>query len=197
MARPVESPPAETRERLLRAATRLFAEKGYAATAVHEITDAAGVNRALLYYYFEDKHDLYTAVVGEGTSLFLAVVDRSLSAPGSHAERLAIFVRGYLDLIWERGELGRAVHRCLLDGYQEEFGLIQAFTCGIGRLEAFFREGMAAGEFRQMNPEIAARSLTGPMFMFMLWRISEGERFAREEVAAQVTEQLLHGLLAP
>src|SRR5688572_13610677 len=150
MGRPAAAPTVEARTRLLRAAEKLFAQKGYAATAVHEITDAAGVNRALLYYYFEDKHSLYAAVIEEGTAEFIAMVDRTLSSSGSYSERLAAFVEGHLELIWRRGEMARVVHRCLLDEHQKEFGLVERFAEGTRRFEAFLREGMEAGEFRPM-----------------------------------------------
>jgi AcrR family transcriptional regulator len=177
----------------LRAAETLFAAKGYAATAVHEITDAAGVNRALLYYYFEDKHSLYAAVIDEGTAEFRRMLEQALDTPGSYSDRLAAFVEGHMELIWHRGESARAVHRCLLDGYQEEFKLLEKFAGAMERLEGFFRDGMAAGDFRRMDPQIAARSFIGPMFIFMLWRISEGDRFSREAIVAEITTQLLDG----
>jgi AcrR family transcriptional regulator len=196
MARRASVPSPEARDRLLRAAEQLFAEKGYAATAVHEITDAAGVNRALLYYYFEDKHSLYAEVIGQGNAQFEAMLEQALSSPGSYADRLAAFVRGHLELIWTRSEMARIVHRCLLDGYHEEFGLPARFERGIGRLEAFFRDGMAAGEFRPLDPAITARSFIGPMYVFSFWRLYEGERFSREAIAEAITAQLLDGLRA-
>jgi AcrR family transcriptional regulator len=184
----------DSRARILDAALRLFAEKGYAATAVHEITDAARVNRALLYYYFEDKHSLYVALIDEGVAEFHRMLDSALSGPGTYADRLTAFVREHLELIWSKGDRGRMVHRCLLDGQQQEFGLVEKFHTAVERLEAFFEEAAAAGEFRKVNPQIAARALLGPTFVFSLWRISEGERFSRDEIAAQITEQLLLGL---
>jgi AcrR family transcriptional regulator len=191
---PVANPAVEARERILRAAEKLFAEKGYAATAVHEITDAAGVNRALLYYYFEDKRSLYASVIDEGTALFLRMLEESLATPGTYADRLRAFVRADVTLIWERGDLVRVVHRCLLDGFQAEVGLVERFREGMGRLEGFFREAIAAGEFRDLNPAIAARALLGPMLIFTLWRPVEEEPFAPEEIAEQLADQALSGL---
>jgi AcrR family transcriptional regulator len=184
----------EARTRLLRAAERLFAEKGYAATAVHEITDAAGVNRALLYYYFEDKHSLYAAVIEEGTAEFDRMLETALSTPGSYAARLAAFVRGHLDLIWDRGDMARVVHRCLLDGHEEEFGLLEKFARTLARMERFFEEGTAAGEFRAVDPAITARTFIGPTFVLSLWSDADRQRFSRDTLAAEITSQLLRGL---
>ena len=47
-----------------------------------------------------------------------------------------------------------------------------------------------------MNPAITARTFIGPTFIFALWRIYEGDRFSREAIAAEITDQLLKGLVA-
>lgn len=196
MGRPAGTATLEARDRLLRAAEKLFAEKGFAATTVHEITDAAGVNRALLYYYFEDKHSLYSAVIDKGIAQFIQLLNATLAGEGSYSERLAAFVHGYLELTWNQPDMCRVMDRCHLDGHQEEFRLMEKFAAGMAQLEGFFRDGMAAGEFREVNPAIAARSFIGPMFMLTRWRMAEGERFSRETLAQEVAAQLLEGFRA-
>lgn len=52
----------QSRERLLHAALRLFAQQGFAKTSTREIAEAAGVNLAAISYYFGDKQGLYRAV---------------------------------------------------------------------------------------------------------------------------------------
>jgi AcrR family transcriptional regulator len=53
------SPEQETnRQRILQAAEKIFAEKGYDAARIDQIAAYAGVNKALIYYYFKSKHDL-------------------------------------------------------------------------------------------------------------------------------------------
>jgi AcrR family transcriptional regulator len=57
----------ESRERLLQAALRLFAEKGFAKTSTREIALAAQTNIAAISYYFGDKAGLYRAVLTDPT----------------------------------------------------------------------------------------------------------------------------------
>ncbi|NLL08168.1 MAG: TetR/AcrR family transcriptional regulator [Firmicutes bacterium] len=53
----------EAKARILQAARGLFSEKGYDATRVHEIAAAAGVNKALIYYYFQNKEDILDSII--------------------------------------------------------------------------------------------------------------------------------------
>lgn len=67
MARPKKTAGAgdPVRERLLQAALNLFTSRGYAATTVREIVEAAGVSKPVLYYYFNSKEGIYLELIAE------------------------------------------------------------------------------------------------------------------------------------
>jgi AcrR family transcriptional regulator len=77
-----------TRQRLLDAATELFNQKGYAATTVREIVEAAGVTKPVLYYYFKNKEGLYAELMTGAMAEFDALLERAESEPGSARERI-------------------------------------------------------------------------------------------------------------
>lgn len=58
----------ERREHLIRAAAEEFARHGYEAASLNRIVDRAGMSKGSLYYYFEDKADLYATVVERATA---------------------------------------------------------------------------------------------------------------------------------
>ena len=55
----------DVRQRIMAAAEGLFGTKGYDATSISDISDAAGAGRALIYYYFTDKRQLYDSILRE------------------------------------------------------------------------------------------------------------------------------------
>ena len=57
------TPNIDAKERILTAAIKLFSEKGYDASRVNEIANAANVNKALIYYYFKNKEDILDQLV--------------------------------------------------------------------------------------------------------------------------------------
>jgi len=184
----------DARDRILRAAERLFAEKGYAATAVHEITEAAQVNKALLYYYFTDKRAVHVSLIDNGIAEFRRMIDAALSSPGSHAERLKTFIRSYVRLVWEHAALLRVVQRCLIAGEEDAVDLIGRFEVAVAPLVRFFEEGTTAGEFRAANPAMVVLSLIGMVDKFLCADRPQGPRFPPEQIIVHITDLLLHGL---
>ncbi|MDR3607362.1 MAG: TetR/AcrR family transcriptional regulator [Oligoflexia bacterium] len=92
---PKTRPAAGTEDRLLIAATRLFAEKGYDGTSTKEICEAANANIAALHYHFDSKENLYLQIIRRFGSEWLDSALRVLSAPSDITEvrlRLEMFM---------------------------------------------------------------------------------------------------------
>ena len=189
-----KKPAIEARTRILQAAEQLFAEKGYAATRVQEITDAAGVNKALLYYYFEDKRALYIALMEDGIGAFTSVVETALSVPGTFSERLQGLVTKHVALLWQRPNLLRVVQRSQMAGDVPDLNWQDRFQEPFSRVVEFFREASAAGEFEAFDPEMVAMSILALDTGFARFQDPCGPRFDAEQVAAHITRLLLTGL---
>src|ERR1700761_5741079 len=93
--------PEASRNAILRAALAEFAQEGLAGARVDAIAEAAGVNKALLYYYFRDKDTLYEATLD---SFFAPLHERMVivwQQPGSAGERFLRYIRQHFDSIAE------------------------------------------------------------------------------------------------
>jgi len=84
----------DTRELILNAAGRIFAENGFHATTVRQITREAGVNLAAVNYHFHDKQELYVSVLKRAyqAAASTAEADRA----GAPRQQLRIFIRNFL-----------------------------------------------------------------------------------------------------
>src|SRR5271170_2161173 len=89
----------ETRAAILSAAGRIFAKSGLAGARTDTIAAAAGVNKALLYYYFKSKEGLYESVVEDHFSEFNRQALEVLGAPGSARAVLLRYVSLHVDFI--------------------------------------------------------------------------------------------------
>lgn len=77
---------AETK--LLESALTLFSEKGYEGTSIREIIESAGVTRPVLYYYFENKEDLFKRIVEKNYAELISVIEKIIRQEKSSKKRL-------------------------------------------------------------------------------------------------------------
>ena len=88
-----------TEEKIYEAARRIFIIKGMEGARMQEIADEAGMNKALLHYYFRSKENLFKAVFKDTFSKFFVKVKDTLSSEVSAKEKLIVFIDNYIDLI--------------------------------------------------------------------------------------------------
>jgi len=183
-----ESP--DVRERLLAEALRLFTSRGYAATTVREIVEAAGVTKPVLYYYFGSKEGLYLEIMNGINLLFDARVDALRMTSGSVRERLLHLFAGMFD--GARSNLG--VVRL---AYAIYFGPPQGapfidfnrfFDEILAIVEELVSEGMAGGEIRPVEPQPLVWSLVSSYQTIMEEQICRNPpRVDRDGLCAVIT----------
>ncbi|HBG58494.1 MULTISPECIES: TetR/AcrR family transcriptional regulator [unclassified Proteiniphilum] len=95
-----------TEQKIIRAADKLFTQKGYAATKTREIAEEAGTNLALLNYYFGSKENLFKKVVQEKFSILLGALGPVLSDEQiSLKDKISLITENYTNLLLENEEL--------------------------------------------------------------------------------------------
>jgi len=88
-----------TRERILLEAARLFRHRGYAATSLRDIADAAGLKAGSIYYHFDSKEQIVNEVLAEGTAILTDTVKARIDAVPETApwrDKIAAGIDGHL-----------------------------------------------------------------------------------------------------
>jgi TetR/AcrR family transcriptional regulator, cholesterol catabolism regulator len=96
------------RDEIIRAAEKIFAEKGYQATTLDEIAREIGITKASLYYYIKSKTEILQSIVNRMIEPMEAVA-RTGRSPGSPKERLEKMIRQLVEFGAERKEITRIV----------------------------------------------------------------------------------------
>src|SRR5437870_6812810 len=91
--------PQSKRERILRAATDVFAQSGYFNAKVSEIAKAAGVADGTIYLYFDGKEDLLITIFREHTRNYLASLERDLANVRRPEDRIRVAIRHHLEAL--------------------------------------------------------------------------------------------------
>ena len=148
--------PEESRAAILKAAVAEFAEHGIAGARTDAIARAAHVNKALLYYYFKDKDALYQAVLDHVFTGLRARVMPVLESRLPPREKLLQYLGTYFDYIAANPRFPRVVQgewvRSGAGAVRMQRVAREYFRPIFEKLVGVLREGIAAGEFRVVNP---------------------------------------------
>jgi AcrR family transcriptional regulator len=192
-----------TREQLLEAALRLFAERGFKGATVREIAREAGVSQGLIRFHFGSKEGLRHAlddrvvtwvfellddlpdVSGEG--IFDAIGARWTQRVGS-SEAVRLFQKYIIRALQDEGEAGRRLHTAVVQFYRQVISRVQAF----GRIRDGIDDDWAA--------MMVASLVLGTFLLAPTFEQEFGLRFTDKEVHQKriqvISKFLEHGLLA-
>jgi TetR/AcrR family transcriptional regulator len=153
---------AETRAKILSAAERAFAKDGLAGGRTEAIAAAAGVNKALLYYYFKSKERLYEAVIEEHLRAFNRQALAILNAPGPTRELLLRYVDLHFDFISRRHRHAPLFQQFMMKGGKAAERLFREYIVPRAQaLQKLLARGIQAGELRKADPVHTAISIAG------------------------------------
>ncbi len=188
---------ADSRSRILDAALREFSAHGLAGARTDRIASAAGVNKALLYYYFESKENLYIAAL---EMISAKIRDRTLavflreSTPGERVLRSAL---EHFDRILTQHEFQGLMQQEMIRLHKGESGALpilvkRVFAPVLTMYQAMVREGIESGELIQADwMQIHLATLGANVFYFLsapVWRILlPYEPFAPESLGLRRT----------
>jgi TetR/AcrR family transcriptional regulator len=143
---------ARTRAAILAAAERVFARAGLAGARTDVIAAEAGVNKALLYYYFQSKEKLYQAVLEDHFEQFNRQALEVLGEPGSAREVLLRYVSLHIDFMSARHRHAPLFQQFMSAGSSFSKGLVRKYFEPRSRAVAHLLErGMRNGEFRRAD----------------------------------------------
>jgi len=197
---------AQTRQRIITTATRLFAKRGYDGVSVDEIVSQAKVNKRMVYHYFDSKSGLFTEVLGtvfERLSHVETELFEDAPTPGRAIERIIFAYFEFLQknpefvslLLWENLQGGKHLKQLPLSVTKAPL---------LEKLGPAIEEGIASGEIR---PDIDKRFMVVDLIGICLIHFSNRHTLARtvgldfddprvlEEGVRHATALVRHGFL--
>ena len=183
----------ENRAKLIAAARRAFAEKGYAAASMDDLTADAGLTRGALYHNFGDKRGLLAAVVNQIDSEMAQRAKEIAAAEKDEWQGLLAEATAYIEMALDP-EVQRIV---LLDGpavlgdpskWPSQDSCLEVTRQTVERL-------MEKGIIKSLNAEAAARLLSGAALNAALWVAASEDAEAVLPKAVEAFQALATGLL--
>jgi len=191
------------RQEILSAALSLFSEKGYHSVSMHEIAKKAEFAIGTLYNFFQNKEDLYKALVLEQSDRFEQALTRGMEEPDEEVEKLRNYV--HVKTEWLRNNLP-FVRLFLAERRGTSFNvkanldedLRERHYAIMEKLATIFDKGIKRKRFKKIaDPFYLAVALDSALDAFLLLWIDAPERYAYPEDPDAILDIFFKGLLNP
>lgn len=150
-------PHSATRARIADAAEALFRQIGYQKTSVADIARACAMSPANVYRFFPSKSAINEAITQRLLDTISAELEAIAAGAGSAAERLRATARHLYRRDVELFFAEKRMHDMVGAAMTEHWGVIEGFIARVlAAWEGLLREGMAAGEFRDLDAPMTA-----------------------------------------
>jgi AcrR family transcriptional regulator len=193
--------PADRPEQIIKAALEVFGECGLANARLQDIAERAGVSKGTIYLYFPNKEELFREMIRQTA---VAAIERAEqdNVPGTPTNQLLAFMRGYWAFV--RSPLFLTIYRLVL-GELHQFPDLARFYAhevvarGQKLMAGIISRGIDAGEFREIDPMVAARMLVAIIVMNGIWRDEHTgvpllAHKTDEEVFSELAQFYLHAI---
>lgn len=185
---------AAKRDAVLRAAVRMFNEKGFHQTSLDDVAARLGISKPTIYHYLGNKDQVLLECVSRGLGQIIEAGAEARRKSGNGAERLAWFLRRYAQINMD--DFGRCVIRtgdeALASESQQQFRALKR------RIDSALREmigeAIADGSLAPTDPKLLAFTIAGALNWPARWHDPDGEH-APAELAEYLVTNLARGYL--
>jgi TetR/AcrR family fatty acid metabolism transcriptional regulator len=187
----------DKRERILDAATKVFAKKGFYATRVSEVAKAAGVADGTIYLYFKSKDELLVSLFEDRVEKLLSYMKDELPKQPTAAAKMRRVIELQLGLLEGERDLAEVITVIIRQSSKllKEYAAPK-FVSYLDAVAKVVAEGQASGEFRKdVSASLAARVTFGALDgVALTWALGKAEKGALARAAQQLSLVLLRGL---
>ncbi len=182
-------------DRILNKALELFSERGYEATSVREICEAAEITKPTLYHFYGSKEGVYRALVEGALERFRSDMTLALAGGGSLRDQLTRTARAYLDGALRQPDLSRFLMGLIHDPKHSApatdfVGFYHGILGEVGRaLDA----AVARGEIAPGPTEVRLLVFMGALGEAMCGYLLSGRPELTPELADSLVDVVLHG----
>ncbi|HVT65443.1 MAG TPA: TetR/AcrR family transcriptional regulator [Mycobacteriales bacterium] len=181
------------RQTIIDTSAKVFAQGGYHGTGIAELCEANDLGKGALYHYIGSKEELLVAITELVMDEVLACVDRVAASGGTAAQRLRDLGAEYLDIlvrypdhVWVLLHEFPALTGERASDFHKRRHVFES------AVEATIRDGIKAGEFRKVEPRVAALGWLGMHNHAYLW-LKPGGKWSAQDVAAQFADLFIDG----
>lgn len=149
----------KTKRKIFEASMKLFAEKGYDATSIEEITATVGVAKGTLYYHFSSKEEIFNFLITEGIKLLQNSVDIKIDKHSNYIDKIKAIVLIQIKVVAKYEDLVTILLSQFFGNEARNQMCKENILKYISKIEGIVEEGIEKGEIKQGNSQMIASEI--------------------------------------
>lgn len=184
----------KTKRKIFETSMKLFAEKGYDATSIEEITATVGVAKGTLYYHFSSKEEIFNFLIEEGIKLLQNSIDIKTAKFSNYIDKIKAIVLIQIKIVVKYEDL----ITILLSQFWGKEARNQ--TCKkhillyIYKIEQIVEEGIKRGEIKKGNVQAIASEIYGLIGSSLVYKIRSNEEIDIMKLYKEFESTIIEGL---
>lgn len=184
----------KTKRKIFETSMKLFAEKGYDATSIEEITATVGVAKGTLYYHFSSKEEIFNFLIDEGIKLLQNSIDIKTAKLDNYIDKIRAIILIQIKIVNKYQDFitillsqfyGKEARNQMCQNHVYEY---------INKIEKIVEEGMMAGEIKKGNSKVIASEIYGLIASTLIYKIKNQEELEVIKLFREFENTILQGL---
>ncbi len=184
----------KTKRKIFETSMKLFAEKGYEATSIEEITATVGVAKGTLYYHFTSKEEIFNFLIEEGMKLLKNSIQIKTDRVSNYVDKLKAIILIQIKVIAKYENLITIVLSQIWGTEQRNSRCRKYVLEYIDMIEEIVQAGIKKGEIREGDPNIIASNLFGMTCSCLIYKLKENKKIDIQKVYKEFETSIVEGL---
>lgn len=186
----------KTKRKIFETSMKLFAEKGYDATSIEEITATVGVAKGTLYYHFSSKEEIFNFLIEEGMKLLQNSIDIKTAKYSNYIDKIKSIVLIQIKIVVKYEDL-ITILLSQFWGHEARNQKCQKHIFEyISKIENIVKEGMEAGQIKEGNPQAIASEIYGLICSSLVYKTRSKEELDIMKLYKEFESTVIEGMKA-
>lgn len=184
----------KTKRKIFETSMKLFAEKGYDATSIEEITSTVGVAKGTLYYHFSSKEEIFNFLVEEGVKLLKNSIEIKTQKLDKAIDKLRAVVLIEIKVMLKYEDF-MTILLSQIWGNEPRNNICKKYVFEyIKIVERIVKNGISSGEIVEGDPEVIATEIFGITCSSLVYKLKIGKPIDIKQIYSEYEKTVLKGL---
>ena len=185
----------KTKRKIFETSMKLFAEKGYEATSVEEITATVGVAKGTLYYHFTSKEEIFNFLIEEGIKLLQNSIVIKTEKLTNYIDKIKAIVLIQIKIVVKYENLITILLTQFFGKEERNQKCKQQIYGYIDLIEKIVEEGISKGEIKAGNAKVIASEIYGLICSSLVYKLREKQEIDIMKLYYEFENTLIKGLM--